>query len=79
MSKFNYGDYWFNYVLMEDPIKIKNSIKEKYITSEGLKIHLDIYDEEKDLDRNYISSYDTSAKRSQYYSSPKDGAQPDDV
>ena len=60
MSKFEYKDYWFNYVLDADPQEIKNIIKEDYITSEGLKIHMDIYDREEPLDKTIIFIHGTS-------------------
>jgi len=41
--KYDYKDYWFNYVLNTDPLKIKSVIKEDFIVSNGLRIHLDIY------------------------------------
>ncbi len=52
MVKLEYKDYWFNYVLEADPQEIKNIIKEEYITSDGLKIHMDIYDNEDLLDKS---------------------------
>jgi alpha-beta hydrolase superfamily lysophospholipase len=61
MSKFEYKDYWFNYVLDEDPHQIKNLIREEYIISQGIKIHLDIYDDEsKNLEKTVIFSHGTS-------------------
>jgi len=61
MSEFEYKDYWFNYVLDEDPQQIKNLIREEYITSQGIKIHLDIYDDEsKNLEKTVIFSHGTS-------------------
>jgi alpha-beta hydrolase superfamily lysophospholipase len=60
MSKFEYNDYWFNYVLNSDPHEIKNIIKEEYITSDGLKIHMDIYDKEGPLDKTVIFIHGTS-------------------
>ena len=41
--KYDYEDYWFNFVLNTDPLKIKSVIKEECIVSNGLRIHLDIY------------------------------------
>ncbi|MFX1411157.1 MAG: alpha/beta fold hydrolase [Promethearchaeota archaeon] len=46
MTSLNYNDYWFNYCFNTNPQDIKNLIREVYITSQGLKIHLDIYDNE---------------------------------
>jgi alpha-beta hydrolase superfamily lysophospholipase len=61
MSKVEYNDYWFNYVLEEDPKEIKSLIKEKYIDSQGIKIHMDIYDnKQKNLDKTVIFSHGTS-------------------
>ncbi len=59
MRKLEYKDYWFNYVLNTDPLEIKKIIKEEYITSEGLKIHLDIYDKE-ESDKTIIFIHGTS-------------------
>ncbi|MFX1393651.1 MAG: alpha/beta hydrolase [Promethearchaeota archaeon] len=60
MSKFEYKDYWFNYVLDADPQEIKSIIKEDYITSNDLKIHMDIYDREEPLDKTIIFIHGTS-------------------
>jgi len=60
MVKLEYKDYWFNYVLEADPQEIKNIIKEEYITSDGLKIHMDIYDNEESLDKTIIFIHGTS-------------------
>ncbi len=61
MSKFEYNDYWFNYVLDADPEDIKASVKEEYITSHGLKIHVDVYDNGDDnLDKTVIFLHGTS-------------------
>jgi len=61
MSKLEYNDYWFNYVLKENPKEIKNLIREEYITSQGIKIHLDIFDtDQKDLNKTIIFSHGTS-------------------
>lgn len=46
MVKLEYNDYWFHYCFDTDPQEIKKVIKEEYITSQGLKIHLDIFDDE---------------------------------
>ncbi len=67
MVKLVYNDYWFNYVFNEDPQKIKDIIREEYITSQGLKIHLDIYDENKSLDKTIIFLHGTSVY-SRFYS-----------
>ena len=60
--KYDYKDYWFNYVLNTDPLKIQSVIKEEYIVSNGLKIHLDIYgDNVKDPEiKNVIFIHGTS-------------------
>lgn len=55
-----YNDYWFDYVLDTDPQEIKNLIKEEYITSQGLNIHLDIYDDDKPRDKTIIFIHGTS-------------------
>ncbi|TFG00950.1 MAG: alpha/beta hydrolase [Promethearchaeota archaeon] len=61
MSKLTYKDYWFNYVVDEEPEKIKELIHEEYISSQGIKIHLDIFDtKEKDLDKTIIFCHGTS-------------------
>ena len=60
MPKFEYNDYWFNYVLKADPHEIKSIIKEEYITSDGLKIHMDIYDNDESLDKTIIFIHGTS-------------------
>ncbi|MHA1292826.1 MAG: alpha/beta hydrolase [Promethearchaeota archaeon] len=61
MSRLEYKDYWFNYIIDEDPQKIKALIREDYITSQGLKIHMDIYDDEsKSLDKTIIFLHGTS-------------------
>ena len=54
MQKLEYNDYWFNYVFTADPQEIKDAIKEEYITSQDLKIHLDIYDNKEPLDNTVI-------------------------
>ncbi len=61
MLKLEYNDYWFNYCFEIDPQKIKTLIKEDYILSQGLKIHLDIYDDkEKPFKGNVIFLHGTS-------------------
>jgi len=61
MTKLNYNDYWFNYCFDIDPQEIKNLIREEYITSQGLKIHLDIYDsKEISFNRTIIFLHGTS-------------------
>ena len=52
MSDLKYQDNWFNYVLKEDPVQIKQHIKEDWITSKGIKIHLDIYDKDENSEQN---------------------------
>ena len=54
MGKFEYNDYWFNYVFKTDPQEIKDAVKQEYITSQGLKIHLDIFDNKEFLDNTVI-------------------------
>jgi pimeloyl-ACP methyl ester carboxylesterase len=49
-----HDDYWFHYVLNEDPIEIKKSIREEYISSKNLNIHLDIYENENTTNKNII-------------------------
>jgi alpha-beta hydrolase superfamily lysophospholipase len=60
MKKREYKDYWFHYVLKEDPKKIKDIIKQQYISSQDLKIHLDIYDKEGLSDKTIIFIHGTS-------------------
>jgi len=61
MPKLDYNDYWFNYCFDISPQEIKNLIKEEYISSQGLKIHLDIYDDtEKVFKGNVIFLHGTS-------------------
>lgn len=60
MKKLEYKDYWFNYILKEDPQKIKGLIREEYITSQNFKIHLDIYDKEGLSDKTIIFVHGTS-------------------
>lgn len=54
MQKLEYDDYWFNYVFKTDPQEIKEAVKQEFITSQGLKIHLDIYDIEEPVDKTMI-------------------------
>jgi len=54
MSKIEYEDYWFNYVFNTDPQEIKDAVRQEYISSQGLKIHLDIYDNKEPLDNTVI-------------------------
>jgi len=61
MSKLEYNDYWFNYCFNINPQEIKDLIKEEYIWSQGLKIHLDIYDDkEKSFKGTIIFLHGTS-------------------
>ncbi|MFO7795039.1 MAG: alpha/beta fold hydrolase [Promethearchaeati archaeon] len=60
MKQKNYDDYWFHYVLSENPIKIKEAIKETNIVSEDIKIHVDIYGDEFLTDKNIIFIHGTS-------------------
>ena len=55
-----YNDYWFHYVLSIDPNEIKKLIKEDFIVSDGLKIHLDIYDNGANLNKTVIFIHGTS-------------------
>ncbi|TXT60897.1 MAG: hypothetical protein BAJALOKI2v1_70050 [Promethearchaeota archaeon] len=43
MSTQEYDDYWFHYVLEENPEEIKERVEELYITIDEKKIHLDVY------------------------------------
>jgi len=54
MRKLEYNDYWFNYVFKIDPLEIENAVKQDYITSQGLKIHLDIYENKEPYDNTVI-------------------------
>jgi len=60
MKQKNYDDYWFHYVLSENPIKIKEAIKETNIISEDSKIHIDVYGDEIVTDKNIIFIHGTS-------------------
>ena len=60
MSNFEYNDYWFNYVFKVNPREIKNTIKEDYINSQDLKIHLDIYNKENLSDKTIVFIHGTS-------------------
>ncbi|MFX0022939.1 MAG: alpha/beta fold hydrolase [Candidatus Hermodarchaeota archaeon] len=61
MSSLDYNDYWFNYCFDIHPQEIKDLIKEEYITSQGLKIHVDIYDDiEKEFKGNIIFLHGTT-------------------
>ena len=61
MPELEYYDYWFKYCFKIDPQKIKNLIREKYISSQGFKIHLDIYErKEKIFKGNIIFLHGTS-------------------
>ncbi len=53
-KQLDYNDYWFGYVFNTNPEEIKKVIKEDYITSQGLKIHLDIYEDDQSSDRTVI-------------------------
>ena len=55
-----YNDYWLNYVLSTDANEIKKVIKEDYLVSDGLKIHLDIYGNKANLDKTVIFIHGTS-------------------
>lgn len=60
MEQKTYDDYWFHYILSEDPQKIKNSIKEIYLKLDNTDIHVDIYGEELKTDKNIIFIHGTS-------------------
>ena len=59
-SKLEYDDYWYHYVLEANPNEIKKVIQEDFIVSDGLKIHLDIYDNGVKLDKTVIFIHGTS-------------------
>jgi len=67
MPKLSYDDYWFNYCFDIDPQKIKNLIKEEYISSQGLKIHLDIYDNKEKLFKGNIIFLHGTSVYSRFY------------
>ncbi len=54
MQEPEYEDYWFNYVFKKDPQQIKDAVKQEYIASQGLKIHLDIFDNKEPVDKTII-------------------------
>jgi len=60
MSDSYHDNYWFNYILNEDPQKIKETIQVEYIDSEGLKLHLDIYDNQNSGKNTIIFIHGTS-------------------
>ncbi|MFW9971814.1 MAG: alpha/beta fold hydrolase [Candidatus Odinarchaeota archaeon] len=61
MPKLEYNDYWFNYCFDTDPQEIKNHIREQYISSQNLKIHLDVYDnDQSSFDGTIIFLHGTS-------------------
>ncbi len=60
MSKSGYSNYWYNYVLMVNPKDIEKVITETDITSEGKRIHLTIYDDNKPHDKTMIFVHGTS-------------------
>ncbi len=53
-------DYWFHYVLHEDPENIKKIIEEQFIFSNDIKIHLDIYDGTQPMKGSIIFIHGTS-------------------
>ncbi|NVM36183.1 MAG: alpha/beta fold hydrolase [Candidatus Lokiarchaeota archaeon] len=67
MSKLEYKDYWFNYCFDVVPQKIKDLIKEEYISSQGLKIHLDIYDDKEKLFKGAIIFLHGTSVYSRFY------------
>lgn len=60
MKDLKYTDYWFNYVLNEDPDKIKDMIIEDVIMSDGLKVHLNIFDDKEPLKDTILFIHGTS-------------------
>lgn len=60
MKKKRHDDYWFHYIFEEDAQKIKESIIEKYIDSKETEIHLDIYGDNFNTDKNIIFIHGTS-------------------
>ena len=67
MSELKYKDYWFNYCFETNPREIKSYIKEEYISSQGLKIHLDIYDREEILSNGAIIFLHGTSVYSRFY------------
>lgn len=67
MSKLEYNDYWFNYCFDLDPQEIKNHIKEAYISSQGLRIHLDIYDNKENSFKGTIIFLHGTSVYSRFY------------
>ena len=60
---------WYNYCLEMDPKVIEAAISEEYITSNDMKIHLDIYGKEEDLKSTVIFIHGT-AVYSRFYVEP---------
>lgn len=60
MANLEYKDYWYNYVFKANPKDIEKVITEKDITSEGKRIHLNIYDDDKPRDKTMIFVHGTS-------------------
>ncbi len=60
MPKLEYTDYWYNYVLKANPKDIEKVITETDIVSEGNRIHLNIYDDDKPRDKTMIFVHGTS-------------------
>jgi len=60
LSELEYNDYWFDYVIKENPQEIKNFILEEYLDSQGYEIHLDIYEKERSIRSNIIFIHGTS-------------------
>ena len=67
MPKLEYNDYWFHYCFDKDPQEIKQIIKEEYITSQGLKIHLDIFDDEDQSFENTVIFLHGTSVYSRFY------------
>lgn len=58
---------WHSYCLDMDPIKIEQAIKERYIISNGKKIHLDIFDNSPDESKATILFIHGTAVYSRFY------------
>ena len=67
VSKLGYNDYWFHYCFDKDPQDIKKAIKEHYISSQGLKIHLDIYDDENNSNKGNVIFLHGTSVYSRFY------------
>lgn len=67
MPKLDYNDYWFHYCFDTDPQEIKQVIKEHYISSQGLKIHLDIYEDEEKSNKGTVIFLHGTSVYSRFY------------